>query len=377
MQTPGRFLLVLLLVVVASSARAEEVGFLSSHPQASEYGATLALALRGYGISLRIRPFEEGDTPLGRAGAAQRVLRELGVNAVLWVEPEAPLRVRALPSTSDQLLEAPLPTPIDQLDANVFASVASSVALEALQRTPQAPAPTPVAALRPVAPERQATGNQPEDPPRKRENLPRPIFLRVALTPGLAFLKSGQALSRNPSAGLLDDGLTRAETERSLAAHGHDCNVKSLDAGVLAVGNCKSLLASNGWGLAPAVDLALGVHATPLFSLALTGRVWSRTAGTLLGLQGEFLLTRPREQGGWIALMAGAGVGRIQVRVPPAVGATNSPRITSGIGNLRTGLLAGYRFHPHVGLTLGLALQAMFPRRLVVFEPSLGLEVRL
>lgn len=54
-----------------------------------------------------------------------------------------------------------------------------------------------------------------------------------------------------------------------------------------------------------------------------------------------------------------------------------APRITSGLGNVRAGLLAGYRFTPHIGLTVGITVHYMFPAPLLVFDPTLGLEVRM
>jgi hypothetical protein len=118
-------LLTLVFGAFAPPVRAQdEVAFLSSESRAAEHTASLALALRGYGVAVRSLPVAEGDSPLGRAAAAQRALRENGLRAVLWIEPEAPARVRALPASSDGLIEAPLPGPFAQLDAGVFASVA-------------------------------------------------------------------------------------------------------------------------------------------------------------------------------------------------------------------------------------------------------------
>jgi hypothetical protein len=96
-------------------------------------------------------------------------------------------------------------------------------------------------------------------------------------------------------------------------------------------------------------------------------------------MQAEVLLTRPHARGAWLALAGGAGAGRILVEVPRSAAAstTATPHITSGILNVRAGLLAGYRFNPHIGLTLAVTLHYMLPSPLMVIDQTLGLEVRM
>jgi len=391
------FLLLVTLGTLAPPARAEEpglfgeeVGFLSSESRAVEHTASLGLSLRGYGIAVRNFPFADGDSPLGRAAAGQRALREHELRAVLWVEPEAPARLRALAAASDQMFEAPLPSPFAQLEPAVFASVATSVVLETLGRTRvvlHGPIlPSPHSAHVPVAAPPESAGHPRVDP---TAGLPRRFFLRASGSLAVAYLRSGQDVASSLPSALLQGAAARANGftgmakeqtfAEGLARGGYDCDVEEVSEGMLAASDCKSKLSRGGLAFTPAFELALGAQVAPRLALALTGRIARPGWGALVGLQVEGLLTRPRAVGGWLAVTGGVGAGRFQVAVPTSVTlpSAGAPRITGGVGELHAGFVSGYRFHPNVGLTLGLAVRYMLPSPLALIDPTLGLEVRM
>lgn len=378
---PLLFLLVL-LGALAPPVRAEEVAFLSSDGRVAEHNSALGIALHGYGVAVRSLPFEAGDSPLGRAALAQHFLRDHSLAAVLWVEPEVPARVRVLHGASDHPLEAPLPRSFDQIEPNVFASVASSVVLEALGRMPSSPY---VPAREPVAPESPALVAPPAPERPGEAELPRRFFLRVAGTAGFGHLRAGQAMETNPPGSLAVDAANafttdgNAGAEAVLESQGYNCETRKLPGGALAFSDCKSVLANGGFAFVPALDLAVGARLSPRVSLAATGRLGLPGVGVVLGVQAEVLLTRAQAKGGWLALAGGGGAGRIHVALPRPASSTleDAPRITSGLANLRMGLLAGYRFHPNVGLTFALTAHYMFPHPLVLIDQTVGVEVRM
>jgi hypothetical protein len=378
---------VLVFGLMSLPTRAEDLVFVSSDPHASEYAAALELAVRGYGVSVVIQAMPDAQAPLARAAAAQSAMREGMAAGALWVEPEAPARVRALGSRSDEVFEAPLPAPLDILRPSVFGSVAASVVVEALGRA-ERPA-VEAAAWQPepaqAAPDQTLTA-APSNPPatqtarRKRPEPARPFFLRAGLAYGLAYVRNGMAADSAPPASLLTlESLAQARAK--LASGGYKCRLKLANS-MISADDCSVLVDEPGFVASPAFDFALGMNLVPRLALALTARVALESShGVLsklvLGGQGEVLLTQPRLTGLWFAAVGGAGLGRVQVGLPGLQGQSDSPYVTSGLGNLRLGGLLGYRFHPHVGVVLATLLHVMFPEPLFMIDPSLSLEVRL
>lgn len=387
-------LLCALVLVSASQARAESVLLASSEPRMAELLPELTLAVRSHGMLLLVRGLGDARTPLERAAAAQRIGRNVGTWAAVWIEREPPLRVRAVAISGERIHEAPLPSPLESIDPRVFASIASSVLLEVLGKTSEeAVSPAAVegatgapwlAPATPPAWAAQATQARPETRARPR------FFLRAGVGYGLVYVRNGAQADRTPAAVLdevatlgraMDNSLDLERVNTLLRSHGFECRPTEDAMQRLQVDNCGVSANPGGVVGSFAIDLAMGALLSPRVGLAATARVapdagLGLLAHTLLGVQLEAALLQSRPTGLWLHALAGGGVGRIQAR-PASLAGESAPYATSGFFNLRVGLQLGYRFTEQVGLYAGSTLHVGLPRYLIAIDPTVGLEARL
>jgi hypothetical protein len=122
------------LLGFGAAARADLALLVCSDARSLELTQALEVELRGYGVLVAFRAPGDGRSPLERAAAAQRVGRHGGARVVLWVEPGAPLRLRAVGTgeNDERIVEAPLPVDLASIDARAFAQIAASVVLEVM-----------------------------------------------------------------------------------------------------------------------------------------------------------------------------------------------------------------------------------------------------
>lgn len=421
----------------AALAHAEPVLFLYGDDRSRELGEALELELRGHGTLLGQRASPAGDSGLARAAAALAEARAVSAAAAVWLELDAPARVRALSTRRELLFEAPLPRPLAELDPRLFAMVAGSVVLEALAAGAEGAAPVPTSeegfatpaetsgippAIAPVTlPEASGptagAGRAQEDTPAgsadagdarpfaesselaaeyRARSIPGAggrvrLFLRAGLSLALARVTAGLAADRTLSQQLLDnidaqargpDGsLNPGRARNLLLAQGFDCAAED-DVGRLLVRDCSVAVSNDGVVLRPGLELAAGVSWSR-YSVAFTTRVSpeagrGRLAHALLGVQLGLSLTRPRARGGFAELVGGAGVGQIQALPSTGGGGGGAgPWVQAGLCELRGGALFGYRFGAGLGLYGGLVVHQFFPDKLTVFDPSFGIEGRL
>ena len=388
-----RLLVTLAVLSPVQSARAESAVFASSEARAAELAPELTLALRGHDILLVVRGLGDSRTALERAAAAQRIGRNIGSAAALWIESEPPLRVRAVGMSGERIYEAPLPAPLEIVDPRVFASVATSVLLEALGRTGSAPEIQPVEAS--PGPYREAIALPALSPelPVQRRSLPRQprFFLRTGLTAALVHLGNGA----HPDPGLNRATLNEvaqgarsaqgtvdlASVKAQLRAHGYDCQVDSTNSMQLAVSGCRLAVSVPGVVSVLAIDLATGARISDRLAVALTARIAPEAgrgvlAHALLGLQLEAALAKPRVTGLWLNALGGFGVGRIQA-APRTPQGRSKVYASSGLFDVRFGVQLGYRFTENYGLYTGPVVHLGFPDKLWAVDPSLGFEARL
>jgi hypothetical protein len=131
----GQIVLTLVIWLVASAAaRADMALVVSSHERTAELTHSLEIALRGYGVLVAYKPMGDARSPLERAALAQRVARNVGARVAFWIEPGPPARVRAVSAgeSDEHIVEAPLPTSLEQIHPRAFGQIAASVILEAL-----------------------------------------------------------------------------------------------------------------------------------------------------------------------------------------------------------------------------------------------------
>ena len=384
-------LLVLGLCGAPRVARAESVLFLVSDPRASELFDALDLELRGFGILLALRPAPVGFTAEAHAAAAHASAREVGASASLWIEQGESAKVRAIATGNGRLIEAPLPAPVSELEPRTFAIVAGTVALDAAGRSRQpderrAHASESAPVIAEPAPTWSDASARPDATPIVRSPPRARFFLRLAPVAGFALLTRGRAPDRTPAASLqMVDAAARADgvlnvmvAERALLQRGFDCAAEATIEERLRISNCTVALNDPGVAVRPALEGAIGLQWRPA-SLALTLRVTPAAgrgplAHALLGVQLGIPLIRRELAGPWLELAGGAGVGQIQVR-PSSAGVGAGPYVRSGPGELRGGLLFGYRLLAHMGLYASLMAHGLFPNGLFVLDGSLGLEV--
>ena len=100
--------------------------------------STLQVELAGEGWQVAQGPSPVGGTPLQRAGDAQQCAAERGARAALWVEtgPEGGALLQVVDVDGSAPRHAPLPAPLDAVEARTFATVAASL-LDELAAPPQ------------------------------------------------------------------------------------------------------------------------------------------------------------------------------------------------------------------------------------------------
>ncbi len=132
-----RAVLALLLWLVTTQARAESVVFVASDVRRAEWSSAVSKELAVYGISARYRQSPDARSPLERSAVAQRLARNLGAAAAIWIETDLPegARVRAVAAEGEYVAEAILPKALGQLEPRVLAALVANVMLEALGRT--------------------------------------------------------------------------------------------------------------------------------------------------------------------------------------------------------------------------------------------------
>jgi hypothetical protein len=267
--------------------------------------------------------------------------------------------VRVLASGDAAVLEAPLASPPEEIDARVFAAIAGDVVLRALGAAGHA------AAAGPVAPGPEAAGSSTPLPPleheaaapaRKKPRVRR-FFLRAGGALGFGLIREGMTTDRQPPKMFIQDAIQ-----------------------VQTATNSVETVGKRGSALSPAFELVAGAHLTERFALASFLRL-TPTAGkgnfnhALFGVQAEYAVFGRRDGGFWTSLGAGLGVGRIQVKPPSKI--TGGPYATSGLGAAHLTLPFGYRFLPSFGLYAALSARVLFPDVLWVVDPALGVEGRL
>ena len=238
-------LIALLSLSRVPSVRAESALFASSEARAAELVPELTLALRGHDILLVLRGLGDSRTALERAAAAQRIGRNIGSAAALWIEREPPQRVRAVGTSGERIYEAPLPAPLETVAPRVFASIATSVLLEALGRTGSASESLPVEAspgpqreTAPLAaPWHEALLQRRPPPSRPR------FFLRAGLTGALVHVGKGAHVDPGLNGSTLNEvvqtarspqgTLDVASAKAALRARGYDCQVETAAQGYL------------------------------------------------------------------------------------------------------------------------------------------------
>lgn len=105
-----------------------------------ELAEALRVELAGREVEVLLVDPPRGETALARAADAQAGVRFVGGLAAVYLErsPEQAATVRAVGPDGDHVRHAPLPRPIEEVDAGVFAVVAHSL-IEELLGPPEAP----------------------------------------------------------------------------------------------------------------------------------------------------------------------------------------------------------------------------------------------
>lgn len=164
-------------------------------------------------------------------------------------------------------------------------------------------------------------------------------FVEAGLGVGFSALRRGQVPDRLPESATvseMSEGLeatarerseyeghvpyenTAAHVERALREEGWDCNAVQKNEEVRA-SNCRVASPRGISVLDPILDLAFGYHVLPRVALALTALVQRNhgvgpMAGVVLGLRGEYMLTRPVNRGFQLGAIGGFGIGSLQAR---------------------------------------------------------------
>jgi hypothetical protein len=388
-------LLALLLLASAAPARAETVLFACSESCPLALFEALELELRGHGAFLVSRLSPAGVSVEAHERDARRMAGLTPAAAVLWIEREAPLRVRVLSPREPSVREAPLSAPPEQIEARLFAAIAGSVVLQALGApgheqgaTAPAPAPASQSAPPPLPPPAFATN---AGPVKRQARTPR-FFLRAGAALGLAFARSGMSADRPPPQPFVQEAFQKqiatgsVEAGReALAAHGYDCDwsAKPGGTGGMVAANCEVAIKAPGLAFVPGIDLSAGWYIMPRFALSTFVRITPKAGAmailrhAVLGAQAEYALTAPQERGFWANVGFGMGGGRIQVRPPSGSGSAHRPYATSGLGEAHALLALGYRFSPNFGLYATPTVRLLFPDKLWMLDPALGVEGRL
>jgi hypothetical protein len=389
-------LLVTLLAVLLSSpraARAETVLFACSESCPLSLFEALELELRGHGAFLVARLSPSGFSVEAHESDARRMATLVPAAAVLWIEREAPLRVRVLSPGSEVVREAPLATPPEEIEPRIFAAIAGNVVLQAIGApghadayavgTPaSAAAQVGVAATTPIAKEQQESWASKKP---KRAKFQR-FFLRAGAALGLAFVKSGMPADRAPAQELVNGALSAVLTTNSpeagkqyLADYGFDCDWQTVSSSFVAT-HCTVPVKSKGVRFTPGIDIQAGAYLTERLALAAVLRIapdagYGTLNHTLFGPQLEYAFVAPASRGFWLNGGFGFAFGRIQIDLDKD--STSNPYASSGPYEAHALVALGYRFVPNFGMYATSTLRVLFPDTLWLLEPTLGVEVRL
>jgi hypothetical protein len=381
------------LLATATQARAETVLFACSESCPLALFEALELELRGHGAFLVSRLSPAGYTVEAHESDAQRMAALTPAAAVLWIERDAPMRVRVLSPKQPGVHEAPLASAPEEIEPRLFAAIAGNVVLQALaapdheENAAAEVAPKESAPVSPPAPPVPSFATSPA--PAKRPAHMKRFFLRVGPALGVAFVKRGLSADRAPPSAYVQEAyanqiaMNSAEAGReSLAARGYDCDWNAKSTGGMIATNCRVTVKANGYVFVPGVDLQAGWYITPRFALAAFVRITPKAGHGLLrhaviGAQAEYALIAPRPSGFWTNLGIGMGGGRIQVQPPSGSRLSKLPFVTSGLGEAHALVALGYRFLPNIGLYTTPSVRLFFPDKLWVFEPTVGVEARL
>jgi hypothetical protein len=199
-------------------------------------------------------------------------------------------------------------------------------------------------------------------------------------------MTKGMRADRPPPLALVNEAAAQAANSleafrEHLVDSGYDCDVNAYSGTQYIVSNCRVALTTSGAEFVPGVDLQAGAYLSQRFALGVFLRI-TPDAGqdtplnhTLFGVQGELALTAQRPAGFWANVGVGFGFGRIEVQAGSPHGAR--PYATSGPFEAHAVLAFGYRFVPYFGVYATPTVRVLFPDRLWMLEPTLGVEARL
>lgn len=374
-----------------AAARAETVLFACSESCPLTLFEALELELRGHGARLVARLSPSGTSVDEHEADARRMAESAPAIAVVWVEHEAPVRVRVARPYSAYVNEAPLSALPEEIEARTFASIAGNVVLAALE-APAASSPL-VLADEPVvantsAPAPQVTPihaetRESEPKPAAKANKLQRFFLRAGAAFGFPYLTSGLPSDRPPPKELVNDALGNAINMSNpdaaleyLAQHGYECSERVRGNNSLIFSQCHAAVDKKGFVFAPGIDLQAGAYISQRFALALVVRIAPEAGeGTfnhaLLGVQVEDALIVAKPRGFWMNGGLGFAGGHFQIK------ANTHNYAVAGMLEAHALLALGYRFVPNFGVYATGTLRVLFPDTLFMLEPTVGVEVRL
>jgi hypothetical protein len=213
------------------------------------------------------------------------------------------------------------------------------------------------------------------------------VYVDANIGVALVYVGSGRAADRSPKAAVDEVskmGVDAAQADRLLQARGFDCATSTNDNGQLVASNCAVAVNPGGFVAVPVLNLAVGYRLTPKLGAAVTGRFQIGSgegplAGIQLGLRGEYLLTKPADDGLELGVLAGLAVGQIQAQ-PPAKGSLKGPYATNakldGVGmGINVGAKIGYRINKTFGLNVLPVMHIGLPNFLFALDLTAGAEV--
>ncbi|MDB4987151.1 MAG: hypothetical protein JWN04_2329 [Myxococcaceae bacterium] len=236
-------------------------------------------------------------------------------------------------------------------------------------------------------------GDDGEESASSSKRVGKRFFVSADIGVGLVHVGSGKAPDRSAqsiintvSASSRDasGNLDAALAKKQLQARGFDCGTAVTSTNQLQLSNCAVAVNPGGFVAVPVLNVGLGYHFTPALAVAVTGRFQighgdGPLAGIMLGLRGEYTLTKPFEEGFLLTGLAGFGVGQIQAR-PPAKGSMQGPYATNaklgGVGfGLNIGAKAGYRLSKNFAINVTPVIHFGLPNFLFGLDLVGGAEV--
>jgi hypothetical protein len=223
------------------------------------------------------------------------------------------------------------------------------------------------------------------------------FYLDVGIGVALTAVGKGRAADRNITKDRLTSAATSArgadgtidqkKAAANLAASGWDCDphvsTNAAQQEVLTVQKCSVAVNPGGIVPVPVINFAAGMFVTPSFALALAGRFQighgeGPLAGITIGARGEYYLTKPKDTGFKLGLLAGLSLGQMQAR-PPAKGSQQGPYATNanvdGLGVIiNVGARAAYMIAPGFGLNVTPIMNFGAPNFLYALDLTAGVS---